>query len=99
MAAGVPRKAKSGRCISLGIEVDEKDRMAGSREGRRQVVAVVVFPTPPFWFAIAMTRAGVDAVLAVIAGCGWLSLRSASIMARARVRTLMMIRALGVVGR
>ena len=48
------RNSKASGRVALGIGVDEKNlRSLAAREAAR-LMAVVVLPTPPFWFAIAM---------------------------------------------
>jgi hypothetical protein len=43
--------------IALRVHVDEQHAALQRREGRGEVDGVVVLPTPPFWFAMAMMRA------------------------------------------
>jgi hypothetical protein len=45
------------RRVALGVAVNEERPLFGGCEARGQVDGGRGFPTPPFWFAIAMTRA------------------------------------------
>ena len=46
-------EAEGDRCVALRIEVDDQRLPARLGDARGELTAVVVFPTPPFWFAIA----------------------------------------------
>ena len=47
--------------VALRVEVDDQDPVAELGEGRPRLTAVVLLPTPPFWLATAMIRAGREA--------------------------------------
>ncbi len=49
----VRASAEPRRRVRLRVEIDEQAALAGLGEAGGEVDAVVVFPTPPFWFAIA----------------------------------------------
>ena len=46
---------QAGRGIALRIHVDQQDRQPGDGKAAARLTAVVVLPTPPFWFATART--------------------------------------------
>ena len=41
--------------VALGVGIDDQDRMSLAAREAARLMAVVVFPTPPFWLAIAKT--------------------------------------------
>jgi hypothetical protein len=43
--------------VALRVHVHQQDAALQRREGGGEVDGVVVLPTPPFWFAMAMMRA------------------------------------------
>jgi hypothetical protein len=45
---------RDGR-VALRIEVDEQRLLASAAVQEARLTALVVLPTPPFWFAIAYT--------------------------------------------
>ena len=55
---GLRFDAEVQRGVGLGIEVQQADPQAGGGHGGMRLTAVVVFPTPPFWFIMAMERMG-----------------------------------------
>ena len=51
--AGLAIAAEGDRGVALLVEVDEQHLAAGAATQAAVLTAVVVFPTPPFWLAIA----------------------------------------------
>ena len=49
----VPIAAEGDGRVALRVEVDEQGLRADAATQAATLTAVVVFPTPPFWFAIA----------------------------------------------
>ena len=45
--------AETGRRVGLRIEVDDERPAPASARQAARLIAVVVLPTPPFWFATA----------------------------------------------
>lgn len=53
---GVVLDAKSGRCVALGIDVDNKNVKAADARAAAMFTVVVVLPTPPFWLETVKIR-------------------------------------------
>ena len=51
--AGFSLLADAAREVALRIDVHEQDTPVRSASEAARLMAVVVFPTPPFWFATA----------------------------------------------